>query len=45
METGLRAKGWGSTMPRAKVRIMVRMGVAEGIVFGLVELMKSVGFV
>jgi hypothetical protein len=31
MVTGLRAKGWGSTMLRAKERIMVRTGVAEGI--------------
>jgi hypothetical protein len=31
MVTGLRAKGWGSTMLRAKVRNMARMGVGEGI--------------
>jgi len=33
-DRGLRAKGWGSTMLRVRVRSMARIGVAEGIVFG-----------
>jgi hypothetical protein len=35
MVTGLRAKGWGSTMLRERERSMVRMGVADGM-FGVV---------
>jgi hypothetical protein len=36
METGLRAKGWGSTMLRATERNMARTWVAEGIVADVV---------
>ena len=32
----MRAKGWGSLIWRAQVRIMVRAAVAEGMVFGVV---------
>lgn len=31
IDTGLRAKGWGSTIERAAVRNIARRGVAEGI--------------
>lgn len=31
MVMGLRAKGWGSTIPRERVRHMIRACVAEGI--------------
>lgn len=40
--TGLRAKGWGSVMLRAQVRIMVRTGVAEGIVLMKVSFSKVI---
>jgi hypothetical protein len=39
--TGLRAKGWGSTMLRESERSMVRIGVAEGIFDVLNEVLNS----